>query len=221
MPTISIKYIILRTSRLIQDNWNILRQDGLRPALRHFWELISRFFYRPTIEYTVFTRPLDDPLPSIEPAQPFTLRMATLDDLERFQKIAPPSDVATFANYLACGRACCLAMHGDNIAAYCWGGDQVDIYLDDLEMHLQPGDVYFNTGYTVPDYRRRGLLTVVYIRLFQHFQDQGCRRAVTIVQVDNLASQGLVRKVGYQPIDQMSSRRILWFRRYRYHSKTF
>jgi RimJ/RimL family protein N-acetyltransferase len=83
-------------------------------------------------------------------------------------------------------------------------------------MRLQPGDTYVDDAYTVPAYRRKRIQTAVHIFRLDYMRDLGCRRAILIVDDKNIASQRLVRKLGYQESDHLTFRRILWKRAYDY-----
>jgi ribosomal protein S18 acetylase RimI-like enzyme len=215
------RFARLRLQGLLSDNWQTLRRDGPRAAIGQLLRVVARMLYHPADENVVLTRSLRDPLPRFEASIPLTIRPASSGDMGLFKAIAPPSDVALFERYLARGRTCYLALHRGEIAGYCWGGTEIDVHLDDLAMKLQPGDVYFFAGYTLPAYRRQGVLAAIYCALFHHFRDAGYGRAVTIVHVENAPSLGLVSKMGYQAVDRLTRQRVLWWRRYLYRAGKF
>lgn len=173
------------------------------------------------IEYTVFARSLLEPLPVVELRSPVTLCQAHEADLACFRELILPSKLCHFSHRLAHGRYCFVALNGESLAAYCWATTRVNFRVDNLEMRLQPGDAYFDDAFTVPAYRRQGIQEALHLYRMGYMRDLGCRRAVLIVRDDNTASLGLIRKLGYQEVDHLSFRRILWKRTYHYHLGKF
>jgi ribosomal protein S18 acetylase RimI-like enzyme len=209
-----------KLSYLISDLLKHLQDDGWREAGRWIAATLVSLPYD-HIEYTVFTRSLTEPLPSIEPCIPVAQRLATEADLVRFQRLIPSWELHRFSYRLAHGRYCFLALDGENLAAYCWATTQVEFDVDNLEMQLQPGDAYLDDAFTVPAYRRQRIQISVHLYRLKYMRDLGCQRAILIVGEHNAASQQLVRKLGYQEADHLTFRRILWKRAYHYHQGKF
>jgi ribosomal protein S18 acetylase RimI-like enzyme len=173
------------------------------------------------IEYTVFARSLLTPLPIIEVQQPLTLRLATEADLGRFRGLISPSELRHFSRRLAHGRYCVLALAGERLAAYCWATTQVEFDVDNLRMRLQSGDVYLDDAFTMPAYRNQGIQTAVHLYRLAYMKNLGYQRAILIVADDNVASRRLISKLGYEEVDQLTFRRVLWQRTYDYRSGAF
>lgn len=205
---------------LILDLREQFRRGDLRQAVRWSVKTLASLPYR-RIEYTVLARSLLEPWPVAEPRLPIVLRRATEADLVRFRGLVSPSDLRHFTHRFAYGRYCFLALDGGNLAAYCWATTQIDLDVDNLEMQLQPGDFYGDDAYTVLCYRRQGIQAAMLLYRNEYMKCLGCQRVVAIVEEDNLASQRMVRKLGYQEVDHLSFRRILWMRTYRYHLGKF
>lgn len=212
------------TGKKLKDLIHNLRvraqRDGWHQASRWFISTLVSLPCR-RIEGTVFTRSLLEPLPVITPRVPLTLRLATEADLVRFPGQMSPSEIDRFRRRLARGRYCFVALDGEHLAAYCWATTQVEYDVDNLEMRLQPGDVYLDYDYTVRAYRRQGIQTAVHSYRLKYMKDLGCQRAVLIVKENNVASERLMRKLGYQEVDHLSFRRVLWKRSYHYRSEKF
>jgi RimJ/RimL family protein N-acetyltransferase len=212
----------------VTNTWRKLKQlicDGRERAQHEGWRQAGRWLAKTVIslpysriEYTVFARSLLEPLPVAEPRRPVTFRLATETDLQRFRGLFSPSRLHHFKGRLAHGRYCFIALDDEHLAAYCWATTQIDFDVDNLEMSLQAGDAYVDDAYTVPTYRRQGIQTAVHLYRLQYMRRLGCQRAVLIVEDENIASQRLVRKLGYQEVDCLSFRRVLWKRTYHYHS---
>ena len=205
---------------LFYDLKERVRREGWLEAGYGLVKVLVSLPYR-RMEYIVFTRPLSGPLPDATPKLSVTLRRATEADLVRFEGLVPAWELRHFRRRLAHGRYCFLALDGDNLAAYCWATTQVEFDVDNLDMTLREGDVYLDDAYTVPAYRRQGIQTAVHMYRLEYMQDRGYQRAVLIVEDPNLASQGLVRKLGYQVAGHLSFRRVLWMRDYRYRPSDF
>lgn len=182
--------------RLTYDWREKIQREGWQGAGRWLIEILALLPYR-HVEYIVFARSLLEPLPVVTPRLPVTLRPATEADLARFRGLIPPSEIRYFSQRLARGRHCFLALDGEQLAAYCWATTQVDPCVDNLELKLQPGDVYADDAFTAPAYRRQGIQTAVHLYRLQYMKDPGCQRAILIVSEDNAASLQLVRKLGY------------------------
>lgn len=206
--------------RLTYDWKEKIQRGDWRGASRWLIEIFASLPYR-HIEYIVFARSLLEPLPTATPRLPVTLRLAMKADLVRFQGLVLPSEISYFSQRLDHGRYCFLALDGEHLAGYCWATTQVEPHVDNLELKLQPGDVYVDDAFTAPAYRRQGIQTAVHLYRLRYMKDLGCQRAILIVSEDNVASQQLVRKLGYQEIDRLSFRRILWKRIYHYRSGKF
>jgi ribosomal protein S18 acetylase RimI-like enzyme len=209
-----------RIKSLILDLRERVRRDDWRQTGRWLAETLVSLLYC-HIEYTVFARSLLKPLPVIAPRLPVTLCLATGADLVRFRGLVPPSELRHFARRLAHGRHCFLARDGESLAAYCWATTQVAFGWDNLEMRLQPGDAYVDDAFTIPAFRRQGIQTALHLYRLAYMRGLGCQRAVLIVRQDNIASQGLIRKLGYQEVDYLSFRRILWRRTFHYRLGKF
>jgi ribosomal protein S18 acetylase RimI-like enzyme len=203
-----------KLSTLAADLNHQVRSGGWRQAGRWLVETIVSLPYC-RIEYIVFARSLLDPLPAVEPGQPVTIRQAGEADLDRLEGLVLPSELSYFRRRLAHGRLCFLAFDGEKLAAYCWATTQIELDVDVVPIPLRPGDAYLNDAYTIPTYRRRGIQMAVHLYRLAHMKSLGCRRAILIVEEDNVASQRLVRKLGYQDVDRLSFRRVLWKRTYR------
>ena len=205
---------------MVQDLAYCLRRRDLATTGRWLGETLRTLFYQ-RIEYTVFARSLEQPLPSFEACLPIVCRLATADDLSYLRDSVLPSEFERLSRRLAHGRICLLALYQDALAAYMWASEEVDLEIDNLELRLEPGDVYLDDAYTLPAYRRQGIQMGLHIRQLRSWQERRCKRTVAIVAIDNLPSQGLFNKLGYQEVDRLSFRRVLFRREYRYHDGRF
>jgi len=133
----------------------------------------------------------------------------------------PPSELNYFHRRLAHGRQFFLALDGEKLAAYSWITTQVEFAVDKIDIPLQPGDAYMIGSYTIPNYRRQTIQTALHLHIFAYIKSLGYRRVIATVAEDNVASQRMVRKLGYQDVARYSARRILWKWILHYHPEVF
>jgi len=208
-----MRYNMRRIGALIQDVRALVAQGNWRAAWQRTWQMLVTAPYR-RIEFIVFARSLEQPIPEVQPLVPVTIRLATLEDIPRFKKIVPPSAVRRFARRMAHSRFCFIALYHADIVAYCWATPEVSLEVDNMNLNLEPHDIYFDDAYTVPTYRRRKLQTAVHLYRMRYVKQMGFRRAILIVDVHNYASLALVQKLGYRAIGRMTFTRILGKRWY-------
>jgi len=197
-----------------------LRHENLDATGRWLSETLRTFLYH-HIEYIVFTRSLEEPLPSLEARVPITYRVAEPDDLSYLRDVVLPSQFEYMSKRLAHGRVCTLALYQDNLTAYGWVTDKVTFEIDNLQLRLGPGDAYVDDIYTLPAYRRQGIGGALHLERLQYLKERGFKRAVLIVRMDNVPALRIDKKLSYQEADRLTFRRILLKRDYRYHNGKF
>jgi GNAT superfamily N-acetyltransferase len=180
-----------------------------------------RSFLYNRIDWIVYTRSLEGHLPSIEVRLLVTYLVAGADDFARLRELVLPSEFARLGKRLAHGRICALALYQGRVVGYLWITDEVNFEIDNLQLRLGPGDVYFDDAYTVPAYRNQGVYTALHLQGLRDMQGRGFQRAVSIVDVGNLPSRRVHEKLGYQEADRLFFRRILIMRQYRYQNGRF
>jgi len=164
------------------------------------------------IEFMAFALSLQEPLPTVQPRIPVTMRLATEADLPRLRRITLPSEYRRFARRLAHGRLCFLAFletDPEELVSYCWATTEIAPDIDELILDLPSGNAYVDEAYTVPAYRRHGIQTAVHLFRLQYLQTLGCKRVILIVDVKNRASLALVRKLGYRKVGQALFLRVM------------
>ena len=204
----------------VQDLGHCLCYRGPLAAGKWLWGTLRTLFHH-RIEYVVLARSVDEFLPSFQARLPITCRVVQLDGLSCLREAVLPSEFERLGRRLAHGRVCHLALYRDKLAAYGWTTREVDRRIDNLELHLGPGDAYIDDLYTSPTWRRQGIQAALHTLQLQYLQKQKVKRAVAIVAVDNIPSLGMFCKFGYQEVDHLSFRRVLFWREYRYHNGWF
>jgi len=212
--------VITRLWGTVQDLRYYLCYRGPSAAGKWLWGALRTLFHH-RIEYLVLARSVDEPLPSFKARLPITCRVAEPDGLSCLQEVVLPSEFERLSRRLAHGRVCHLALHRDNLAACGWTTGEVDRRIDNLELHLGPGDAYIDDLYTLPAWRRQGIQAALHTLQLKYLQEQKVKRAVAIVAVDNIPSLGMFHKFGYREVDRLSFRRVLFWREYRYHNGRF
>lgn len=212
--------VVTRLWGTVQDLGYYLRYRGPGASCKWLWGTLRTLFVH-RIEYVVLARSVDESLPSFQARLPVTCRVAEPNGLSCLREAVSPSEFERLSKRLAHGRICHLALHRDNLAAYGWTTGEVDRRIDNLELHLGPGDAYIDDLYTLPAWRRQGIQAALHTLQLQYLQRQKVERAVAIVAEDNIPSLGMFYKFGYQEVDRLSFRRVLFRRKYRYHNGRF
>jgi GNAT superfamily N-acetyltransferase len=195
-----------------QDLQFKLCQDGLVGTVRWLVRYLMTVPYE-HIDFEVFVRSLEEPLPVAQPRIPIAMRLATEADLPRFRDLVLPSEYRHLARRLAHGRFCFLAFPAANperLVAYRWAAVEISPDIDALILDLPKGYAYIDDSYTVPAYRRRGIQIALFSFCLEYLRTLGCKRVVAIVGVKNEASRKLMtRELGYREAGRTSFRRIL------------
>jgi ribosomal protein S18 acetylase RimI-like enzyme len=215
-----VRNTVAKSWGLAQDLIYFIRRRDFHAAGQWMLEtLVNALYCR--IDYTVFVRFLEEPLPSFEPRLSITYCVAEPSHLSRLRGVVLPSRLKYLSTRLAHGRICIMAYCEDDIAAYAWATDVVSFEIDNLELRLEAGDIYIDDLYTLPACRHQGIQTALHAQQLQYLQERGYERAVSIVAVDNIPSQKIFRRFGYRKADSLSFRRILLKRHYHYHNGRF
>jgi ribosomal protein S18 acetylase RimI-like enzyme len=84
------------------------------------------------------------------------------------------------------------------------------VYIPYLRRYLilQPGDVYFYDSFTLPAYRGYGLAPARAAHMMHHYRQEGYRRVVCLVAVENKSGLRSVQKTGYQAVGLYSCLRF-------------
>ena len=178
----------------------------------------GRLAFYNRIEYVVYVRSLEEPLPAPKSDLPLRFQVADQDSFESLRDIVPPSEFKRLKKRLMSGRRCLLTFWGDKLAHYSWSSDRIDFETDNLKLKLAPGDSYLDDSYTVPAYRGRGIYTLAHLQQLRSAKEKGFKRCVAIVDIKNSPPHKVLRGYSYQELDRILFRRILTKRTWR--SKT-
>lgn len=126
-----------------------------------------------------------------------TARRATLDELERVRTERPDLPLQFHADRTHGVRDCYLGFVDGQVASVSWVFTHENIVR---HMTLRPGEIMLDGAYTLPEFRGRGLLSIVERAILDDARREGVRLAYTHVAVDNRASLRAVWKTGFRPV---------------------
>ena len=102
------------------------------------------------------------------------------------------------------GDRCFVAWDDGTVVSSRWiaAGRAFVEYLDTW-LDLQPGEVFLSETFTVPAMRGRGVSGAAGTRLAQALADEGCRRILAGVLMENQAGRRAYEKAGYEPVGRI------------------
>jgi ribosomal protein S18 acetylase RimI-like enzyme len=196
------------------------RREGLRKATR--W-LAGVFLAAPynRIEWIVIARSLESPLTPFEPGVPVEWRVAEPADFQMLADLLPPSEVSYLRRRFSNGRICVLAIHEKRAIGCGWIAEKVNFGIDNVEIRLKEGDGYIDDVFVSAAYRYHGIGRAINQKGLEYLRDHNFNRAVAVVQANNVPALALNKENGWVEVDRMTFRRILFWRKFRYHSGLF
>ena len=163
-------------------------------------------FYRRVI---VFSRPIDESLPQIHSS--FQIKITPLQDkdLPDYHRLRPEQPPRMIRKRIADGDQCFLVWSEGRIVHSGWVATQKksDPYLR-CTLILQPGEIFLYDHYTHPSYRSHGLAQARDIYLLQRYRQEGYRRSIAVVAIENKPAFRPFEAIGYRPIGMFRS---LWW----------
>jgi ribosomal protein S18 acetylase RimI-like enzyme len=121
----------------------------------------------------------------------------------------PDHYVNSIQSHLARGEPCFAALYDGQIAQVGTAATG-RVYVPYLyrDLLLQPDDVYFYDSFTLPAYRGYGLAPARAAHMMHHYWQEGYRRVVCLVAVENQGGLRSVQKTGYQAVGLYSCLRF-------------
>ena len=181
-----------------------------------FWNLIDKLTFGQVsyVESLVMERDLRVPLPEPPQADEFEWRLATPDDFQQDNEpLRLNSGRRRYAvELLESGATCHIATFNGEMVYLMWcvtGRLKVGAY----DLPLGDGWVDMNRARTADAFRRRGLHQNGIKRACEHSLDQGCRRTIALIDVDNEASLRNSLRMGTQVVGKVW--RVKLFNRWR------
>jgi hypothetical protein len=202
----------------LRDLLFFLQKRGDPHARRFFMDRFKSIFFR-RIEYRVLARSLAD----LEPAPPnplgIRIRRAGEKDIDRLKGTIFPSDIGRFRLRLKKGRLFYMAFLDGLPVAYSWATSKLQFGVDNLRLPLEQGDIYFDDAFTFPEWRAKGINSLMNHFLRETFRKQGFSHGVVISAKDNTPSIRVLEKTGWSQVDALSFRRVLFYRKWVYHNE--
>jgi len=205
----------------LTEDWRYyIRRDGFVGALPVLVGEFARLSFN-HLKYLLVMRSLDEPLPAGQPSIAYEIRPFTQDDLAAVSEISRPSEAKLFARRLSKGHVGLLALHAGRPIGYAWGAATLDLEVEKIPLHLEPGDVLCSDMYTVPEYRGKGVQTALTLARLQQFRTLGYHRAICYIAVGNSPSLHVwQRKIGCRTVGQIDFLRIGCWSRVRLYDST-
>jgi RimJ/RimL family protein N-acetyltransferase len=147
-----------------------------------------------------------------------TFRTLTSSDSAAIQQIEETAEwlKGTVATRLDAG-ACCLAafedgaLAGFNLVSF----GEVHMPLVEVTRTFRPDEAWSEQISTVRTFRKKGLASQLRFRMFELLRSRGIRTFYGGARIDNVASLGLARRVGFQEFAEIHFTRIVRSKRWR------
>lgn len=173
---------------------------------RKFVIKIFTTFYRRVV---LVIRSLNDSIPDLRPSLPVAITILIERDLEAYKIFRPDQSIHIIHERLKHGDRCFAVWHEGNIVHAGWVTTKQG-YVPYLhrDMILRPGDIRLYDHYTLRAYRGCGLANARGAHVLRQYREEGCRRAIGIVAIENKAAFGPVKALGYRSIGMFKCIRL-------------
>lgn len=196
-----------RLLELLED-WNALfKRDGWQKTLPTVMKEIAHLPYL-HLRFAVLARSLLEPLPDLPAKIPIEIREFQLSDAPLISQIDRPSQAKLCIQRFQRGHYGFVAFHNGQLVSYGWGCPEFAPDLERVQFEMARGDILCVDVYTAPQFRNLGLQTAMTLDRFRVFRDLGYQRAIAYIEVHNLPSLAVWRKVNSQVIGYFDYLRI-------------
>jgi ribosomal protein S18 acetylase RimI-like enzyme len=179
-----------------------IRQLGIFP----FAWLAFRYVLRHTIRVDwnknlYFASSLDEPILEVVPKIKVQIKLATINDIDKFTSLFDENKCARLKQRFTHGRICFVALDGSKLVGQLW------VSLDDeyetegrIRVKVINNEGYLFDVYVIPEYRNNRLGKYLTFTALKYLRDQGYEKAAGLVTDNNIyslrafVSQGLVPK---------------------------
>jgi ribosomal protein S18 acetylase RimI-like enzyme len=152
-------------------------------------------FYR---RMFLMVRPLDATIPPLYPRLQVVFKVLTAEDLLVYSSSRSEQCLNLIQAPLAREEQYFAALYEGRIVQV--GKVATErVYVPYLrrDLILQPSDVYVYGSFTLPAFRGYGLAPARAVQMMHHYRNQGYRRMVCLVAVENMSGLRVVEKLGY------------------------
>ncbi|MCP4402612.1 MAG: GNAT family N-acetyltransferase [bacterium] len=189
------------------------KKDGLWKTLLLSWDHIGIFKYRLLI---FFELDIDKAITWEKRSQTLeliTLTQKTVDEIEEYWDGWFFKDQAL--KRLEQGRVLLITKKGSKMTFYQWlEFMKVDIPYLDLSFQIPDDTVCMAYIYTVPEYRGKGIASNAKPLVLDYLRTQGFRKIILTIAPENLASQKVNKKAGFQAYQRVRYFKIFCLRFY-------
>lgn len=171
-------------------------------------------FYRAG-RFIVFKRPLSEA--DNRPDRPalVTVRPVEGADVSRLRQIASPADGARLEAFARRGSLGVLAERDGAALGYMWASFVIFPKLHRVAIDLDKNEAFIHDMWVVPAARRQGLASAMLAYLFDRLKKRNIQTVVNHVVADNRQALEFHHRHGYQPVFNLTHRRILRWDFYR------
>jgi len=180
-----------RIRELVQDWRFLIRRDGWRGTWRKIAQDALALPYR-RIEFVVVARSLAQLLPEVRAKASITVQPFAVGDLDFVRCEHLPSEAQLCAQRLARGHDGIAACIDGQIVGYAWSC--TDASLERVDLRFEPGDVLFTDAFTASRARGQGVHTTLSEARLRAAQEQGYRRILAYIEVNNAPSLNVWQK---------------------------
>lgn len=178
---------------LIKD-WNyFIQRDGFWSAIPTIVQDFARLPFR-HLKFFVFERSLYEIIPDLHPKIFLEIRNFEQSDLMFVKKINRPSEVRQCERHLESRHKGLIAFCQNQPAGYAWGCAEVNPAIEQVPIHLEPGDFLCTDVFTNPSFRGQGVQTSLSLARFRMFREQGFSRAICYIEIHNEPSLAVWQK---------------------------
>lgn len=155
-------------------------------------------FYRRAV---VVARPIDDTITAVTPRFPIVITVLREEDLPAYIQLRPDQHPNVIRMRLAKGDQCFAVWHEGQIVHTGWvtTKQKYEPYLR-RELILQPGDIFLYDHFTHPSLRRCRLAQARDVHVLRHYREEGYRRSIAIIAIENKVAFLPFKAVGYRSI---------------------
>jgi ribosomal protein S18 acetylase RimI-like enzyme len=196
---------------LLQAFRFIQQQQGWQAAIKN----TLLFFKYPLFAHYhgfVLHRCLSEPVQMPEVRLDLSFQEITADNISLLESIHPPLRVKRMERKIQAGEICNTAMLDKRVIGYVFAGFKGTPSTLDVRLNLSPQEAYLWAGYTLPEFRRQGVVGAVNLDLCRILKGRGLEKVLLLVEKRNAASLGHLDKIGYEIKEEIIHMRILGWR---------
>jgi GNAT superfamily N-acetyltransferase len=182
--------------------WAALRDEG--PRIFGL-KLASELGYRKVL---VLGRSLSEAIPAIESRLPLRVELLPAAAVDDYLAFRPNARRDRILSRWDAGDLCFVARYEGRIVACGWGATAAWTDYLQCAIELAPGDAYLFDGYTLPDWRGRGVFQTLGAEQLRALQRAGHRRAIRATAVQNTVALHTHSRGGFRPIGSLVRYRL-------------